>query len=63
MPAARAAIQIARLGTHRTALAMDARRTQINRYAERHPAERHSLKAYLTAAMCATLLRDGEHGE
>src|SRR5262249_46907058 len=38
------------IGTHRTALAMDARRTQINRYAERHPAERLSLKACLKAA-------------
>jgi hypothetical protein len=33
MSAARAAIQITRFGTHRTALAMDARRIQINRYA------------------------------
>jgi hypothetical protein len=31
-------------GTHRTALAMDAGRTQINRYAERYLAERLSLK-------------------
>jgi hypothetical protein len=28
---------------------MDARRTQINHYAQRHPAERLPLKAYLTA--------------
>jgi hypothetical protein len=32
MPAVRGATQIARLATHRTALAMGARRTQTNRY-------------------------------
>jgi hypothetical protein len=48
MPAARVAIQIARLGTRKTAQAMDARRTQINRHAERHPADRLSLKGVPT---------------
>jgi hypothetical protein len=53
MPAARAATRIAQLGTQRAAQAMDTCRTQINRYAERHSAERLWLKAYLTAGLCA----------